>query len=298
MNAPRFTRRLALPLLSGGILGTSCLGGLNLTVGSKEGPEGMLLGEICALLLETKAKAKVRRSLALGPTSTLFQAIQNKDVHVYPEYARIGYRVFFKSEDPMDRGMSTEKLRGLFRTNSMSEWLDPLGFESNHILIVRSDDPNFEQKKTLSEVSADKAGWKLGFTSDFSQSPEGYSFLKTSYEIAERGAPRIEPLGQLYFGLKEKRIDILVTTSTDPLARDAKYKILEDDKGAFQGNTCSFLLHGPTADEKPEFTQTVKLLSGKIDNSTMLRLNGEVLVQKRGIAEVASEFLKSVNLLA
>lgn len=291
MTGKRITRR---HLLAG--LGlAACSGALKATAGSKDGAEGMILAEIGSILLERKLKAKVTRRLGLGNAQALFQAVQNMDVHFYPEYSHLGYRVYFKAEEPMDPGMSTEKLRGLFRANSMTEWLDPFGFESNHCVVVRADDENFANKTTLSEAAADKTGWKLGFTSDFSQSPEGYTLLKTSYQVAERVAPRIEPVGQLYFGLNEKRIDMLITTSTDPLAKDAKYKTLEDDKATFKGNRGAFLLHGPTAEEKPELAQTLRLLSGKIDSATMLRLNGEVLVKKRAVAEVAAEWLNSAG---
>lgn len=268
----------------------SCSRSLRAIVGSKEGAEGMLIGEICGLLLERKLKAKIERRLALGNTSTLFQAIQNGDVHVYTEYARQGFQVFFKAEDPMDPAMSTQKLKELFRRNANSEWLAPLGFESNYMVIVRADDPTFANFSTLSEVSAEKSGWKFGFGSDFSQSPEGYSSFKDIYGLAERTGPRIEPLGQLYFGLKDKRIELMVTTSTDPLARAAGYKVLSDDKGVFARNSASLLVHGPTAEEHPEFLETLKLLSGKFSNDEILRLNGEVVLKKRAIAEVAAEW--------
>lgn len=276
----------------------ACSGGLKVSAGSRENAEGMLLGEIGSTLLERKLKAKITRRLGLGGSQTLFQALQNADIHFYPEYSLLGYRVYFKAEEPMDPQMSTEKLRGLFRANSMTEWLNPLGFESNHCVLIRSDDENFTDKTTLSAVAADKTGWKLGFTSEFSQSLEGYTLLKTTYQLAERVAPRIEPTGQLYFGLNEKRIDMLVTTTTDPLTQDKRYRVLADDKRTFAGNRCAFLLHGPTSDEKPEFAQTLRLLSGKIDDATMLRLNGEVLVKKRPVAEVATEWLNSAGFSA
>jgi glycine betaine/choline ABC-type transport system substrate-binding protein len=291
MTSLKLSRRHLL--LAGGLAGC---GGLKAAVGSKEGAEGMILGEIAALLLERKLKAKVQRRLALGNSQSLFQAVQNGDVQVYPEYSHMGYRVYFKAEEPMDAAMSTEKLRGLFRSNSMTEWLDPLGFESNHCLVVRADDENFIDKTTISNAAADKTGWKLGFTSDFSQSPEGYTLLKTTYQIAERVAPRIEALGQLYFGLNEKRIDMLITSSTDPVAQDKRYKILSDDLRTFAGNRAAYLVHGVTAEDKPELTQALRLMSGKINEATMIRLNGEVVLKKRPIADVAGEWLNGSGL--
>jgi osmoprotectant transport system permease protein len=295
MNALNPSRRAVLSAL--GAAAVSCGGGLRANVGSKEGAEGILVGEIAALLLEKKGKAKVERRLALGNSSAVYQALQSGDLHVYPEYSRIGYRVLFQTEEPMDRIMSTEKLRGLFRSNAQAEWLDPLGFESNHIVIARAGDPRLADVSNLTAAAAiPEARLRLGFTSEFSQSPEGYTQFKSVYRMPEPGAPRIEPIGQLYFGLNDNRIDLMVTTSMDPLAYDPKYKILADDQGAFAGNRCSLLLHGPTVEKSPELAQILRTLSGKLPNDVMLRLTGEVIKNKRAIAEVAAEWFTSSGL--
>jgi glycine betaine/choline ABC-type transport system substrate-binding protein len=256
----------------------------------------MLIGEIAALLLEKRLGAKVERRMSLGGTSTLFQALQNGDVHFYLEYARHGFQTFFQAIDPIDPAMSTQKLRELFRRNANSEWLPPLGFESNHLLLTSAGHARLSGLQSVSEAAADKDGWRLGFSSEFSQSPEGYVSFKNAYQIAERTAPRIEPLGQLYAGLKEGRIDLLVTTTTDPLARSLEYKALTDDKRAFAGNRASFLLNGPKADDNPDFAATLKLLSGRFSGEEMVRLNGEVLVKNRAIVEVAREWLERSGL--
>ncbi len=285
------TRRGMGALAAGTAL--SCGRSLRPIAGSKEGAEGVLIGEIAALLLERKLKVKVERRLALGNTSTLFQAIQNGDVHFYTEYARQGFHVFFKTEDPMDTAMSDRKLEELFRRNANSSWLPPLGFESNTIVLVRADDPAFAGFSNLSEAAQAKEAWTLGFSSEFAQSPDGYSNLKNVYQLAEKRAPRIEPLGQLYFGLKENRIQLLITTSTDPLARDRSYRVLADDKAAFTRNRASLLAHGPLSEDHPDFLATLKMLSGRISNEEIVRLNGEILLKKRAIPEVAAEWLNA-----
>ncbi len=279
------------------VAANSCAGGLRATVASKEGAEAMLVAEIASLLLEKKAQAKVTRNLALGNPSAVYQALQAGDVHVYPEYSRIGYRVLFKVDEPLDKTMSTEKLRELFRGNVQAEWLDPLGFESNHLVIALASDSRFANRSDLSAAaSGADARWRLGFTSEFSQSPEGYTQLKSVYRIAEVGAPRIEATGQLYFGLHENRIDLMVTSTMDPLAYDPKYKILADDQSAFAGNRCSLLLHGATAKERPALLETLRPLSGRLHNEAMLGLMGEVIKSKRAIAEVAAEWLARTGL--
>lgn len=289
-------RRTFLPALPAAALGLSaCAGTRRATVGSQDGAEAMLLAEIAALVLEKKAQAKVERRLALGNSSALLQAIQNGDVHVYPEYSRQGYKVFFKQEEPIDDAMATEKLRGLFRSNALAEWLNPLGFESNHMVIGLRENEAINKFSTLSALVGQGERYVLGFTSEFSQSPEGYATLKSVYPIAEKSAPRIEPLGQLYFGLGEKRIDLLVTTSNDPLAYEGKYVIFEDDRTAFAGNRASYLVRAESPEAEQAYVAALSSLSGKLNNEAMRALNAEVLIQKRGIAEVAAAWVAKLG---
>jgi osmoprotectant transport system permease protein len=292
MRNAALPRRHALAVLAAGL--ASCSRQLSAVAGSQDGAERMLLAEIAARMLEKNAQAKVERRLGLGDSSALFQAIQNGDVQVYPEYARMGYKVYFKQEEPIDEAMSTEKLRGLFRTNALSEWLGPLGFESNHMVLGLRSNPLLQGVATMGELVAKGERWTLGFTSEFSQSIEGYAAMKNAYPVAEKGAPRIEPLGQLYFGLNERRMDLLVTTTTDPLAYEDRYLLLGDDRRAFAGNRASYLVRGRTPEEEGKLLEALRPLLGKLDEAKMRALNGAVLRDKRSVEEVAAEFVASL----
>jgi glycine betaine/choline ABC-type transport system substrate-binding protein len=260
-------------------------------IASPENVEGMILAEIAGVCLERKLSAQVERRFSLGNSSVLYQAIQSRDFDIYPEYSRTCYKRLFRTIDPADPAMSTEKLRKEFQQNSQADWLNPLGFESVITVVVRADDPTFANIETLTQAGQDKVGFKLGCTSDFSQAPEGYQALKQAYMIPERAGTRIEPLGQLYFGLNEKRIDMLVTMSTDPRLLDkAKFKVLKDDMGTFSPNRASYVVRMEIMEKHAEVRNVLNALGGKISAETMQRLNGEVELQRRSISEVAVEW--------
>jgi glycine betaine/choline ABC-type transport system substrate-binding protein len=269
----------------------SCSRVPRLRISSHEGVEGLLLGEIAGVTLERKLSAQIERRLGLGNSAVLYQAIQGRDLDLYAEYSRVAYKSLFKTNDPTDPAMSTEKLRKEFREKCQSDWLNPLGFESIIAVVVRTDDPTFANIKTLSEAGQDKVGFKLGCNSDFSQAPEGYQALKQAYQIPERVSTRIEPLGQLYFGLNEKRIDMLVTMSTDPRLIDkSKYRVLTDDMNVFSPNRASLVVRLEILEKHPEVVPVLNALSGKFTNEGMQKLNAEVELNRRSISEVALEW--------
>lgn len=274
----------------------SCSRSVKARIGSRDNVEGMILGEVLATHLEAKLKARIERRLNLGPSPVLYQAIQNGDVEIYPEYSGVAYKSLFKVDEPMDSQMYYEKIAEQWRTKCGVEWMPPLGFENLHTAVVRADDPNFSSINTLSEAGIDKTGWKVGFVSSFAESPEGYPLLKAKYQMRERGAPRIEPLGQLYFSLAEKRIDILFTTSTDPRLGNKKFKTLVDDKKIFARSFCSYAVRSLLATDHPELIDSIKQLSGKISNEMIIKYNAEVEIQKRAIADVARDLYTELKI--
>lgn len=275
---------------------SSCSRGAKVKIGSRDSVEGRLLGEILIAHLEAKTKATVERRLGLGPTPVLYQAIQNGDVEIYPEYSGVAYRTLFQVDEPLDGQMYLEKLQEQWRTKCGAEWLPPLGFESNYVAVARADDPAFQAISTLSGASGDKTGFKIGFTTEFGEAPDGYAALKSRYQFPERGTPRREPIGQLYFSLAEKRVDIIFTTSTDPRIEAGKYRILEDDRKVFARNFCSFAMRSILATDHPEILAAIKQLSGKFDNKRMVQWIGEIELQKRPIADVAREAYSKLQL--
>jgi glycine betaine/choline ABC-type transport system substrate-binding protein len=63
-----------------------------ISVGSKDFPEAIVIGEMYALLLE-HAGLKVERKLNLGGTAIAHEALKNGDLDLYPEYTGTGLLV-------------------------------------------------------------------------------------------------------------------------------------------------------------------------------------------------------------
>jgi len=276
---------------------SSCTSTPKLSVGSKDSVESNLIAEIVSQLLERKLEARLKRNFGLTGSTVVYQALQGGEVDVYPEYSRIAFKVLLKAVEQLDDGLMLDVLQKGFQLNAQATCLPFLGFENTYTAVVRTDNFNLNGMDTLSQACENKEGWRLGCASAFAQSTEGYNELKVRYGLPERIGTRIEPINQLYFGLREKRIDILITSSTDPRLRDPQYRILADDKNVFSPNRCMIVYRQDAGLKYPSILPVLQSLSGKLDSMTMQSLNGEVEINKRGFGEVAIEWLTQSKLV-
>jgi glycine betaine/choline ABC-type transport system substrate-binding protein len=279
------------------VLGSAgCAKKPEVAVASKEGTEQMLVGEIVSLLLEKKAQAKVNRLLSFGLSSSINQAMGTGDIDVYPEYAHVAYRSYFKVDEPIDPAMSLEKLQKEFRSNKRAEFLAPLGFENNYTAIIMADHPRFASIQSLTEAASDESGWRLGFFREFSQGGDGYNFFKSTYRFTESAAPQVNSFEALFRALEERQLEILIACSTDARLKNPKFKALTDDKNIFARNWASLVVRQEMLDKNPSVLPLLNSLSGKISSQTMQDLNGRVDLDKRPIAEVAADWVAKSGL--
>jgi len=275
---------------------SGCTSTPKLKIGAKDNVESNLISEIISQLLEKKLQARLERQFGIPGSTVVYQSLQGGDMDVYPEYSRIAFKVLLKLVEQLDDGLMLDVLQKGFQAQAQANCLPFLGFENTYTAVIRADDFNFSNITNLSQTAERKSGWRLGCTSDFAQSAEGYNELKYRYKIQESNGTRLEPVSQLYFGLRDKRIDILMTGSTDPRLTDPRYRVLEDDQRVFSPNRCMIVYSQAAALKYPSILPVLQSLSGKLDHVTMQGLNREVEINKRGFAEVAVEWLTKAGL--
>ncbi len=281
--------------------GLSFLSGCNSTpklkIGAKDNVESNLLSEIVSQLLEKKLQARLERRFGIPGSTVVYQSLQGGDMDIYPEYSRMAFKVLLKLVEQLDDSLMLDVLQKGFQAKAQANCTPFLGFENTYTAVIRADDFNFANLTNLSQAAESKTGWRLGCTSDFAQSIEGYNELKFRYKLQESAGTRLEPINQLYFGLREKRIDILITGSTDPRLTDPRYRVLDDDLKVFSPNRCMLVYSQAAVLKYPSILPVITSLSGKFDQAAMQGLNREVEINKRGFAEVAAEWLTKSGLV-
>jgi glycine betaine/choline ABC-type transport system substrate-binding protein len=284
------------PVLAG-VLVASCGGSKKpISVGSKDTTEQVLLGEIVAQHLEHRLGRKVGRSLSLGNTPVVYQAMANGEIGIYPEETGTMQALILKEPPSADASSTLERVRNEMRRIAQLEVLDPLGIDNSWAIVVHKDSVEKEKMETLSDAAKVKTGWKLGVTRDFNERNDGLTALNL-YRLPMGAAPRVSDPGSLYGPLAEGSLTMVAGNETDwQLDRHEEWKHLRDDRKVFGFyQTCLVARMDLLADD-PKIRPALAELSGKLTTEGIRKLNAEVGVDHKKPADVAAEFLQRAGL--
>ena len=283
---------LLLPLLAAAGCGSSPK---PVVVGSMNSTEQNILGEIVAQHLEHRFGRKVDRRPDLGGTLNAYQALQNGEISVYPEYTGAIVTEILKEQASTDTASVFERARGEMKRVAQSELLNPLGFDNSFVAVIRSDDPRAAQISTLSEAAAVTDGWKLAASFEFQQLSDGLPSL-LQYKLPMKSAPRSMGGELLFKALEQMSVSMIIARSTDGILTEKEWKALRDDRGHFAAHQACLLVKLDLVNTQPGLKPALAELSGKITAEQMRAMNAQVDLRQMSAREVAAAFLGSAGL--
>jgi osmoprotectant transport system substrate-binding protein len=269
-----------------------------IVVGGKNFTEQQLMAEMTNQLLQAKG-FKTDKRAGLG-TAPLRQAQEAGQVDVYWEYTGTSLITFNKITDKLDAPATYAKVKELDAAKGLV-WLNPSKANNTYALAMRRADAEAKNIKSLSDLAAKiKGGDPLKFASnaEFYSRPDGLAPLQQTYgfEFGRENVVRMDT-GLVYQALRDKQVDVGLVFATDGRVPAFDFVILADDKGYFPSYALTPVVRKQTLDKNPKIADILNSLSAKLDDTTMARLNASVDVDKKTIEEVASNFLKSQNLI-
>ena len=266
-----------------------------IVVGSENSSEQVVVAEIVAQHLEHRLQQKIERRLGLGVESILYQSILSGEVNLYPDYpASIAANILKERPDP-DESIVQERTRSEMRRTAQLELLDPLGYESTPVVVVKTLDAEKAKAKTLSDAAASSFGWKLAVSYDFQQRNDGLAALSV-YRIPMEEGTRAMDTAQLFPALDERRANMIVATAADGHLLNPEYTVLSDDKKAFLAYRAHLLVRQDALAAEPKLQRALVELSGKISTNVIRKLSAAVDLDRGDPAKVAAEFLAESGL--
>lgn len=280
-------RLSALLLLGACFLGAAAQAATErVVVGSKNFPEGRLLGELVAQLLEARGLA-VGRRLGLGGTMIAYEALRNGDIDVYVEYTGTITETILEAPVATTREALAAPLAKLgLRT------LPALGFENSYALAVAGELARTEGLETLSDL-ARLQDVRAAVTHEFKDRSDGWRRLRERYGFTfdARGIDN----GLAYQALAAGRLDVTDAYTTDGELLRYDVTVLEDDRRFFPRYEALPLVR---LDFPARAADVLAELAGRIDVERMQTLNAEIVVHGRSFEAVAAEFLAEAGLAA
>jgi glycine betaine/choline ABC-type transport system substrate-binding protein len=263
-------------------------------VGSKDFTEQVILGELLAQLIETRAGVQVERKFELS-TDILHQAMVSGQIDVYPEYTGTAFTAILKHQPVSDSHQVYDAVTQEYESRFAIEWLEPLGFNSTFAILVRASDADRLKLRTISDAVPYCPEWHAAFGPDFTKRQDGYPGLARVYGLRFAAAPNEMDLALTYRALAAGQVDLIAGNSTDGMIDKLSLFQLQDDRHYFPPYDAVPLVRKDILDRYPQIAEAINILAGKLTDQEMRRLNYAVDGEHRQPADVARDFLSNLH---
>ena len=260
--------------------------GQTVIVGSKNFNEGYILSEMLAELLEDRG-VRVERKFGLQGTLVAFEALRNREIHVYPEYSGTIEQAILKLTTHPTYAELRERLRNEYRL----ELLEPFGFNNTYAIALSREAAKHHGLRSIGDLKK-LPGMRFGFSHEFLNRQDGWPGLARTYGLPHR--PSGIEHGLAYQAIREKKLDVTDVYSTDGDVKKFDLVLLEDDRQYFPQYLAAPLVRGELDDR---IKRVLNELGGKIGEAEMRELNARILLEGKSFAEVARSFLSEKGLL-
>ena len=268
-----------------------------IVIGSKDGSEMIILGNMLAELVESRTTLHVDRRFNLGGTLVCYNALRLGGLDAYVEYTGTALTTILKEPVQNDPAAVLKQVRGELKARDGVACLDPFGFENTFAMLMRREQSRQQGIRKISDLAAHDRRIRGGFGPEFMNRPDGYPGLIKAYGLDFVQAPREMDRNLLYRALAQGSIDLAAGDSTD--GRIAAFDLvqLDDDRRYFPPYQAVPLVREETLERFPLLRDVLSLLAGQIDADAMRQMNRAVDQDGEKPEEVAHRFLISKGLV-
>jgi osmoprotectant transport system substrate-binding protein len=267
---------------------------VQLTVGSKNFTEQLILGEIYAQALEA-AGYDVSTDLNLGSERIALRALEEGKIDAYPEYTSTALTSFFElaPEDvPADARRAFEESRDDFERLGLVAF-PPTPFSSANAVGLLTETADELGVSSISDLEGKSRELTLYGSPECRRRIDCLVGLERKYGLEfERFTPVDIDLRYRVLDRGDADLSILFTTDARLFVSD-EYAILEDDRDVLPAGNVLFVARRRTADEAgPDFADTVKRVQENLTLEVMQELNARVDVDREKPGDAAARYLE------
>jgi len=263
----------------------------NVSIGSKNFTEQLVLGELLAQYLGRFSTKPIDKRFYLAGTYICHQALLAGRIDMYVEYTGTALVAILKEPPSSDHAKVFIDVKDFYSRKFGLEVLPSLGFDNTFAMVMRGSDARRLRLKTLSDAAAIGPQLRLGVGYEFIERQDGYKGLVSKYGLKFAEAPRVMDLGLLYRALQNNQVDLVAGSNTDGLIAALDFVVLEDDLHYFPPYDAVPIVRREMLQQHPEIADAMQRLSGRVKAEDMRRLNYAVDGEKKDAALVVKEFL-------
>jgi osmoprotectant transport system substrate-binding protein len=269
----------------------------DISVGTKNFTEQLILGEIVSQLLEHSARVPIERRFYLAGSYICQQAMLAGRIDTYVEYTGTALAAILKEQSTGSPAEVLQRVREQYRARFGFEVLEPLGFDNTFAIVMRGEDARRLGIRTLSDLATYAPSLRLGIGYEFLERADGFPGLASTYGLKFMEAPRVMDLGLLYRAIQNRQVDVVAGSNTDGMIAVLDLVVLKDDKHYFPPYQAVPIVRTQSLQQHRELSAALGRLTNTISDEEMRKMNYAIDGEKRDVTAVAREFLLLKHLL-
>ena len=274
---------VVLSLFVGGALFFQPKGPKPVRIGSKAFTEGVLLGDVLRLLVESEG-VPCEHKEQMGGTRIVWGALEAGEIDAYVEYTGTLQREILAA----DGRRSLAQIRKTLEDRGIR--MGPtLGFNNTYDLGMKKERAEALGIRTISDLR-EHPNLSLVFSHEFMDRDDGWPGLKRRYSLPQAARGIDHDLA--YRAVASGEADVLAVYSTDAKIPMHGHGTREDDLGYFPSYEALVLYRIELETTQPDVVAAFELLRDQIDEMRMAGLNAEVEIDERPELSVAASFLE------
>ncbi|MCY7397200.1 MAG: glycine betaine ABC transporter substrate-binding protein [Nocardioides sp.] len=287
--------------LAGPLADVPSLDGAEVSVGSKNFTENILLGKIALIVLQA-AGAQVNDLTNIPGSSAAREAHTSGDIDAMWEYTGTGWLVYLLHEKPV-KGMEEQYAAVRdedLETNNLS-WLPPAPMNNTYAFAITKESAQQYGITKLSEIKkVPVAERTFCVESEFANRADGLEGMLKAYDIPLDGADGVPAgnlqtyaTGAIYDATAKGECTFGEVFTTDGRILALDLQVLEDDRAYFPNYNVSLVVRNEVMQKYPEIEDVMAPVTEKMTDEVLKELNAHVDVDGREPEDVAIEWLRS-----
>lgn len=265
-------------------------------VGAQTVNESIVLAWMGKLLLEANTGLTVDINTEFAASGVLHQAMQNKELDVYPTWTGTQLTGILRYEGPNLPAEETfAMVKEGFEKNFNATWTKPFGFSNTYVMAVRRATAEENKLVKASDLKDMAPEWILAGDENFDTRPDAYPGWSEAYGIKFKEVLPMQ-YSIMYRAIDNREVDVISAYATDSRIKKLDLVLLEDDKAFFPDYSAAYVVDMDTLKKFPAILPILEQLSGKIDAPTMSALNGR-FDDGEEPEDIAKDFLTQAGLI-
>lgn len=270
------------------------VGDRNITIGSKDYTEQIIISNLAADMIEENTDITVTRKTHLGGTQVCFSALNEKEIDMYLEYSGSAFVDILKHKPISD----VEKVYNIVKKELKSKYgitvLPQMGFNNTYVMAVTKETAKKYNLETISDLAKVSHKLVFGASFEFLNREDGLPGLMEKYNFNVKDTKALDDSAK-YIALGNKNTDVADAFATDGLLKKYNLISLKDDKHFFPPYYAMPILRDDVYEQYPEIKGALTNLSKALTDEVMTSLNYQVDELHEKPEDVAKKFLIENN---